>query len=49
MKILDVLKKLARLVDALTKLIPLLIEILEDLADDGVRNRSNVGTRSSQS
>lgn len=46
MKILDVLKKLARLADALTKLVPLLIEILEDLADDGVRNRSNANSKS---
>lgn len=41
MKLIELLRKVGRLVDALTRLIPTLIEILEDLGDDGKRNNSN--------
>lgn len=35
------LRKLQKIVGALLKLIPVLIEVLEDLADDGKLNKSN--------
>ena len=41
MRLIETLKKIGRLVEALTKLIPTIIDILEDLGDDGKRNLSN--------
>ena len=37
----DLLKKLFIIVTALVKLIPTLLDIIEDFADDGKRNKSN--------
>jgi hypothetical protein len=37
----DLLRKIHKIVQALTKLIPTLIEVIEDLADDGKLNNSN--------
>lgn len=41
MRIKDTLHKLNRIVTVLYKLIPTLIDLIEDLSDDGKRNRSN--------
>lgn len=41
MRIKNVLQKLMKLINALSKIIPTLIEVLEDLADDGKLNKSN--------
>lgn len=41
MKILDTLKKLQRLMEALVQLVPTIIELVQDFADDGKRNYSN--------
>ena len=40
------LKKLYKIFNALMKLIPVLIEIVEDYKDDGKLNRSNVSKSS---
>lgn len=36
----ETLQRIKRIVDALSKLIPTLIEIIQDLADDGKLNKS---------
>ena len=40
MKILDTLRKLQKLMEALTTLVPTIIELIQDFADDGKRNYS---------
>ena len=40
----ELLQKIGRIVEALSRLIPTLLEILEDLSDDGKRNHSNKRT-----
>ena len=40
----DLLKKVLGLAQALTKLIPVIIEVLGDVLDDGELNESNGGT-----
>ena len=40
-RIKELLNRILRVVDGLAKLIPTLLDILEDLADDGKRNNSN--------
>ena len=40
-RIKELLNRILRIVDGLAKLIPTLLDVLEDLADDGKRNRSN--------
>lgn len=37
---LDTLRKLQKILNALVKLLPSIIEVLEDLADDGKLNKS---------
>jgi hypothetical protein len=37
----DLLSKINKIVNALSTLIPTLLEVLEDFADDGKRNHSN--------
>jgi len=41
MKKVNILKKLYKIFNALLKLIPTLIEIIEDYKDDGKLNKSN--------
>lgn len=41
MKIKNLLLKLYKLVQALTKLIPTLLEVIEDFSDDGKLNKSH--------
>lgn len=41
MKILDTLRKLQKLMEALVTLVPTIIELVQDFADDGKRNYSN--------
>ena len=41
MKLKQTLLKLNKIVNVLYKLIPTLIDLIEDFADDGKRNRSN--------
>lgn len=43
---LELLRKIERLVNALSKLIPVIIDVLNDLSDDGKRNFSNTGKTS---
>lgn len=38
------LQRVYKILEALVRLIPTVLEILEDLADDGKRNNSNRGT-----
>lgn len=38
---IQTLRKLHKVISAVLKLIPVLIEVLEDLADDGKLNQSN--------
>ena len=40
---LELLRKIERLVQALSKLIPVFIDVLNDFSDDGKRNFSNSG------
>lgn len=37
----SILQKLLKLISALVKIIPVLLEVLEDFADDGQLNKSN--------
>lgn len=37
---LDTLNKLQRILNALVKLLPVIIEVLKDIADDGKLNKS---------
>lgn len=46
MKLRKTLLTLYKYVGILSKLLPTLIDLLQDLADDGVRNKSNRTTRS---
>ena len=46
---IDALKKLLKIITALMKLLPSVIDVLQDLADDGQRNGSNSGARSEPS
>ena len=39
----NALQKLLKIIQALVKLLPTIIDVLQDLADDGERNGSNSG------
>lgn len=41
MRLRETLRKLQRIVNVLYKLIPTLLDLIEDFADDGKRNNSN--------
>ena len=41
----NALQKLLKIIQALVKLLPTIIDVLQDLADDGERNGSNGGAR----
>ena len=43
---IDALKKLLKIITALMKLLPSVIDVLQDLADDGKRNGSTGGPSS---
>lgn len=43
---IDVLKKVLKIITALMKLLPTIIDVLQDIADDGERNGSNSRTTS---
>lgn len=43
MKKINFLKKLYKIFNALLKLIPTLIDVIEDFSDDGKLNKSNKG------
>ena len=42
---LDFLRKIQKILNAISKLLPSIIDVLQDLADDGKRNHSADGTR----
>lgn len=39
---IEALRRFAKILTALTKLIPVIIDVLQDFADDGKRNNSNI-------
>lgn len=39
---IDALKRFAKILRAISKIIPVIIDILADFADDGKRNNSNI-------
>lgn len=40
-KMIDALRRFAKILQALTKLVPVIIDVISDFADDGKRNNSN--------